>query len=474
MTVHIVGLGPGKAELMTSQTERLLFGASKVILRTEHHPAVQELHQKLSFETCDDLYRDSEDFGAAYAAIVDRVMAAARNSDVVYAVPGSPTNAESSVVGLVAAAREAEINVLVHPALSYADAASAILAEDFARVQLCDALDLRIDAQRPALVGQVYDRDTAGELKLALLDVYPADHAVFQLRDLGTNTADVTEIPLKELDHRPFSYRDAVFIPAIPASDDVRRFDGLHHIIARLHAPGGCPWDREQTHASLRHYLLEESYECLEAIDQGDPAMLAEELGDVLLQVLMHAEVAEREEEFGLAEIIERISRKLIHRHPHVFGNTVVGSPEEVSSNWDNIKRAEKPDSSIVEGVPASLPALASSQALQSRARRSGFDWPDIEGPLDKLVEEVGEFARAGGTDDREGEFGDVLFVVVNIADRLEIDAEQALRGANSRFRERFMLVEKKAREKGLDLHELDLAGLDALWDEAKLELRGG
>jgi tetrapyrrole methylase family protein/MazG family protein len=238
-----------------------------------------------------------------------------------------------------------------------------------------------------------------------------------------------------------------------------------------LHAPGGCPWDREQTHASLRPHLLEESYEALEAIDAGDAAALTEELGDVLLQVLMHAEVGARDGTFQLADVVEHIARKLIRRHPHVFGDATASSAEEVYQNWEQLKKTEKTRESILEGVPSTLPALAASQSIQGRARRVGFDWPDIEGPLEKLREEIGEFARAATAPEREDEFGDILFVLVNIADHLGIDAEQALRGANAKFRRRFGAVEQLAAARGQDLKQLDLAGLDALWDEAKASL---
>ena len=472
MTIHIVGLGPGALDLVTAGTARLLESGLPVILRTRHHPAVRELGGSDSIPSCDDLYRAGEDFTATYEAIASRVVAAAERGDIVFAVPGNPLIAERSVTLLLQRAEARGIPTIVHPALGYADVAATALGQDLGNVQLCDALDLRIDTQRPALISQVYDRDTAAALKLSLLEIYPAEHEVVHLRALGTGDATVNRLPLAGLDHAPFGHLDTVFVPPIPPVKDVRRFDGLQHIVWRLHQEDGCPWDREQTHASLRQHLLEEAYECLEAIDSGDPARLIEELGDVLLQVLMHAAVAEREAEYTLGDVTEHIARKLIRRHPHVFSDTVVESAEQAWKNWDALKKAEKPGGSILEGVPLSLPALAASQALQGRARRTGFDWPDIEGPLEKLQEEVGEFARAEHEGEREAEFGDILFVITNIADRLGVDAEQALRGANARFRERFSILEAMARERGLDLHGLDLAGLDALWDEAKARLR--
>lgn len=469
MTIHVVGLGPGAPGLLTLQAADLLRGGLPVLLRTRHHPTVETMDGASAFASCDDLYQGGASFETVYPAVVARVMERARGGDLVYAVPGHPLVAERTVTALIAAARAAGVEVRVYPAVSFADAAAAELGIDFGDVQLCDALDLRIDAQRPALIAQVFDRDTCTALKLALLDIYPAEHVVTVLRASGTPGAAVRTVALAEIDHTPFSYLDSVFVPPLAAEDDVRRFDGLFAIVERLHSPDGCPWDREQTHETLRPHLLEESYEALEAIDSGDPVKLAEELGDVLLQVLMHAAVGVREETFTFADVVEQIARKLVRRHPHVFGETSARTAEEVYQNWEALKQKEKPRSSILEGVPATLPSLAASQSIQGRARRIGFDWPDIEGPLEKLTEEVREFAEAEGASDREDEFGDILFVVANIAQRLGIDAEQALRRANEKFRRRFGRVEALAGERSLDLRELDLAGLDALWDEAKL-----
>jgi len=468
MTIHIAGLGPGRAELLTIDVRDLLASGMPIILRTRHHPTVATIDAEGSFADCDDLYNASASFDLVYDRIVDRVINAARSGDVVFAVPGHPLVAERAVVGIIARAESEGVSLQIHPGLSFADAAATALRRDMATVQLCDALDLRIDAQRPALVSQLYDRDTATALKLALLDVYPPDHPVTTLTALGTSDESVRITPLSELDHRPASHLDSIFLPELGPLEDLRRFDGLYAIIERLHAPDGCPWDREQTHTSLRPHLLEEAYEALEAIDAGDPARLIEELGDVLLQVLMHAAVATRTGEFTFADVTGHISRKLLRRHPHVFGDATAKTAEEVWQSWEALKQAEKPRSSILEGVPSSLPALAASQSIQGRARRIGFDWPDVEGPLEKLVEEVQEFARAQGASDREDEFGDILFVLANVAQRLGIDAEQALRRANTKFRRRFGAVEEIARTRNVDLKDLDLDALDALWNEAK------
>ena len=258
-----------------------------------------------------------------------------------------------------------------------------------------------------------------------------------------------------------------------PIPEDLRQFEALEAIIRRLHGPEGCPWDREQTHESLRPHLLEEAYELLEAIDSDDSEAIAEELGDVLLQVLMHSAVAERLGEFEFGDVYSRIASKLLVRHPHVFADATAETAEDVRENWEVLKQKERPNKPRLEGVPATLPALAESQTIQGRARRAGFDWPDIHGPLEKLSEEIAELALAETEKDREEEFGDVLFVMAHIAATMGIDGEQALRRANGKFRRRFGFVERLAAEESLDLNEMAIGALDELWERAKADERG-
>ncbi|MEX2081660.1 MAG: MazG nucleotide pyrophosphohydrolase domain-containing protein, partial [Dehalococcoidia bacterium] len=299
MTIQIVGLGPAGAELVTAETLALLQGANHVIVRTRHHPAVAELDPAGAWESCDDLYGSGDSFDGTYRRIAERVVQGGTAAGMVYAVPGNPLIAEASVPLVVELARAAGIAVKVRPALGYPDVAAIALERDLHDIQLCDALALRLDTWRPALVGQVHSRDVATSLKLQLLDFMPADHQVAWLHSLATPDQVVTWMPLSELDHRPWGYLDTLFVPPLEPLADVRRFDGFWHVIERLHSPDGCPWDREQTHLSLRTHLLEEAYELLEAIDADDPDRIAEELGDVLLQVAMHSAVGERSGRFG-------------------------------------------------------------------------------------------------------------------------------------------------------------------------------
>jgi tetrapyrrole methylase family protein/MazG family protein len=473
MTIHIAGLGPGSAGLLTIDVRELLGSGLPVIVRTRHHPTVAELDPEGRWEDCDSLY-EAGGFDEVYERIARRVLERLGSGGGIFAVPGHPRVAEVAVTRLEERAAAGGVETRLYPGLSYVDVALAVIDIDAANVQLCDALDLRVDPARPALVAQLFDRDRTSQLKLQLLDLYPPEHRVTLLSALGTAQATTTGLPLAELDHGPTGYLDALFVPALASEENVRTLDGLAAIVRRLNSPGGCPWDQEQTHESLRKYLLEETHETLEALDAGDRERIAEELGDLLLQVFMHAEVARREDTFALGDVTAGIGRKLIRRHPHVFGTGEAKTAADVERNWERLKQREKPGTSLLGGVPAGLPALAASQSLQGRARKVGFDWPDIEGPLEKLREEIAEFAHAEGAAEREDEFGDILFVAANIADRLGLDAEQCLRLANQKFRRRFEVVERLAEARNLDMAAMDIVELDRLWDEAKARLAAG
>jgi tetrapyrrole methylase family protein/MazG family protein len=261
--------------------------------------------------------------------------------------------------------------------------------------------------------------------------------------------------------------------PTAPAN--VAALREMLEVIEALRAPEGCPWDREQTHASLRPYLLEETYEALEAIDGGEPADLAEELGDILLQVFMHHAIAQEEGRWTIAEVARHTTAKMVNRHPHVFGDVEVGSAEDVMVNWEGLKRREarkRGRISALEGAPESLPALAWALSLQKRAARVGFDWPGIEGVLDKVGEEASELAAETGRERQAEELGDLLFALVNLARRLKLNPEDALRAAAGRFRHRFEAMEAAARAAGADVRDLDAPALDRLWEEAKAAAR--
>jgi tetrapyrrole methylase family protein/MazG family protein len=246
-------------------------------------------------------------------------------------------------------------------------------------------------------------------------------------------------------------------------------FSTLVDIIARLRAPDGCPWDRKQTHRSLREYVLEEAYEVLQALDEEDMDKLSGELGDLLLQIILQAQIAEESKEFELKDVITKINTKLIQRHPHIFGDVKVKSAEEVSHNWEQLKKVERgEDVSVLSSVPQQMPALAYSQEIQRRVAGVGFDWENDEGVVDKLVEEVREFKATETPEQRSEEFGDMLFTLANIARRMEIDLETTLREANQKFFRRFTRMEELCRQRNLKFEKLSFTEQNALWEEAK------
>jgi tetrapyrrole methylase family protein/MazG family protein len=255
----------------------------------------------------------------------------------------------------------------------------------------------------------------------------------------------------------------------VPPLADVTSFEGLQETVAHLRAPEGCPWDREQTHESLRTGLLEEAYESVTAIDRGDTEALQEELGDLLLQVLLQTQIATEAGEFKMPDVIAGIDSKLKYRHPHVWGGRSVEGTQEVLHNWEELKREEKGQrSSVLDGVPEALPALQQADTYGRRVARVGFDWPDVAGVVEKVREEVAELESASTREHQEAELGDLLFAVANWARWLGVEPETALRKANARFADRFRHLEREARDHAFDIAELSIDELEALWQEVK------
>jgi tetrapyrrole methylase family protein / MazG family protein len=244
--------------------------------------------------------------------------------------------------------------------------------------------------------------------------------------------------------------------------------DRLREIVAHLRSPDGCPWDREQTHQSLKPHLIEECYELVDAIDAGDDKEMKEELGDLLLQVVLHSQMASEEDRFDMDDVAAVIADKLMHRHPHVFGENKLPDSEAVLRQWEVIKRAEKQErKSALDGVPKALPALARAQKMQTKAARVGFDWNDADGALEKVQEELAEIESASEHQIEE-EVGDLLFAVVNFARKKGLDAEQALWKATAKFSDRFQAMERLAKDRDLELSSLNLSQMDEIWEEAK------
>jgi tetrapyrrole methylase family protein/MazG family protein len=437
----IVGLGPGDAAWLTVEARDVLATAPEVWLRTSRHPTVTALPHGPRYESFDDVYESKVSFDAVYQEIVARVLAlAARPEGVVYAVPGHPLPGEATVRGLLEGAAFRGIAVRIVPGLSFIDAAAAAVGLDPLSTGLLvlDALALgehrrALVPQRPTLIAQLYDRRVASRAKLALLESYPPWHSVRIISAAGTPEASVSDTTVESLDRDDaFDHLTTLFVPALPPTDDVRSFEGLRAVVARLRAPdGGCPWDLQQTHQTLKRYLVEEAYEALEALEDGDAARLADELGDLLMQVVLHAQIAEDNGQFAIEDVLGSIAAKLIRRHPHVFGDVSVDGPAEVVRNWEQLKQEERGDAPPLDAVPKSLPALAQAQSLIGRASKAGAGPPTAGSPISETFRLLQEETAAVG----ERELGELLFAVAALAHARDLDAEQALRGALRRYR---------------------------------------
>jgi tetrapyrrole methylase family protein/MazG family protein len=495
----VVGLGPGDWSQLTLGALDALLAAEHIFLRTAVHPTVEPLRARLRadqrVETFDALYERAESFDALYARIVGAVLDAVAEGGgpVVYAVPGHPMIGERTVQLLLAEAPAHEVPVRVVDGLSFIEPVARALGLDplATSTQIIDGITLLasddqdltapwrfpsprlLDTGRPQLIGQVYDRRVASACKIWLLERYPDDHPVSVVRAAGTSEEAVRTSALARLDFSTaFDHLSCLYVPPLDPLQDRRSLAAVPYIAARLRAPDGCPWDRKQTLASLKPHLLEEAYEAVAALDADDIDALVEELGDVLLLVVMLAQIGEEATSFDLPALIEGVAGKLIGRHPHVFGEQRLGTAEAVLKNWERLKEQERaPSTSALDGVPAVMPALIASQVMQRKAAALGFDWPDLAGVFAKVEEEMAELGEAPESHRLE-EAGDLLFAVVSLCRHLGLDADEALRQANAKFRRRFQRMEALSAARGTSLSTHDAAALDRLWEAAKAEER--
>lgn len=479
MTLTIVGLGPGEVDDLSRRAWRTLKQAKTVFLRTSQHNCVPCLPQTgATYHSFDELYEKLDSFEDVYAVIVRRVIEAAKQGGVVYAVPGDPLVGESTVTQLLARAKAEGIAVEIVNGISFVEPTLALLGIDaLDGLQILDGIAVAamhyppINPDYPALLGQVYSQTVASDIKLTLMNQYPDDFPVKLIHGAGTDKPLVEDVPLYAIDRSEHIRHMTALV--VPALGNMSSFEQFQEVIAHLRAPEGCPWDREQTHRSLRQYLLEEAHEVLEAIDAGDSHALAEELGDLLLQVVLHTQIAIDDGEFRMGEVISHINRKLIRRHPHVWGDVDVSGAADVLKNWEMLKQEEQAENgkkrkSLLDGVPKGLPALLQAYQYQAKAAKLGFDWDKIEDVVEKVREEIGELAAAQDDDERASEAGDLLFAVVNWLRWLKVEPESALREANAKFYRRFRYIEEALADRGKAMSEHSLAELDALWDEAK------
>ncbi len=322
----------------------------------------------------------------------------------------------------------------------------------------------------PALLTGVDSVDLALQIKKMLLAVYPREHEIMLVEGQRSKVEQLGDFqPFDRLSATPST---CLYIPSLGEGTS---FESFAEVVAHLRAPDGCPWDQKQTHQTLRTHLLEEAYETLTAMDENDSAGMREEFGDLLLQIVLNAQIATETNEFSTALVIKGIYDKIVRRHPHVFGDVELNGVEGVLQNWEKIKEKERKENGVgekekglLDGVPSALPALTQALEYQDRAARVGFDWPEVEGVLDKVREEIEEIKQAQNIDEVAAELGDLFFVLVNLARWRKVDAESALRGTNMKFKKRFGYVEQGAKKQGGNLSDMTLEEMDALWNEAK------
>ncbi|MCL6646949.1 MAG: nucleoside triphosphate pyrophosphohydrolase [Chloroflexi bacterium] len=466
--ITVVGLGPAGPELLTCQAAEVLANAPRVYLRTARHPAVAAIPASIPTESFDDLYERAETFEELYTTIVARLLERGAEGDLVYAVPGHPLVGEATVRQLQAAAAERGIPLRLIAGLSFVEPALMAVGVDAleAGLQVVDAYQPDLDPFRPALVGQLHSRRVAGLLKLALLEHYPPEHRVALIAHAGLPEVRVTWLPLATLDRRnDFDHLTCLYLPALPLLAGVGSERTFNEVVHRLRRE--CPWDRAQTHESLRQYLIEETFEAIDALESGDLVAYGHELGDVLLQVYLNAAIAEEHGHFTLRDVYRWITRKLIRRHPHVFGAVVADTPEQVEANWERIKASERGEhSSRLASVPRSLPALAQAVALQQRAERAGLPANDHETLWSEVERKLAELRAATGEEARFQAGGEVLWQLAQLANQLGFAAEDALRAAASRFRQRFAALEERARTSGRSLDQCSAVEISRWWQE--------
>ena len=473
--ITIIGLGAGDPGHLTREAWAILEAADEVWLRTRRHPTVSWLPSHLALYDFDNLYDEADDLQQVYADIAEGIVRLGqRPQGVIYAVPGHPLVGEFTVGLILSSASTAGLPVHVVEGVSFVGPSLTALSKDaLSGLQIYDALAVAaschplINPDMPALLGQLHSRLLASEVKLTLMNQYPDEHEVALVQAAGTSEQSIVYMPLHQIDrHDELDHLASLYVPALAG---VTSLEGLQDTVARLRSPGGCPWDREQTHQSLRASLLEEAYEVVTALDAGDAGSLREELGDLLLQIVLHSQIATEETEFTMASIIDGIDSKLKRRHPHVWGEGQVDGVGEVLQRWEELKREERgEDHALLDGVPVALPALQQADTYSRRAARVGFDWIRPDDVAEKVREEITEVKAADTPAETEAEIGDLLFAVVNWARWQGVDAETALRKANARFARRFGHMEKTVRERGEDMATLGMVELDVLWREAK------
>jgi tetrapyrrole methylase family protein/MazG family protein len=479
--IILIGLGPGNPDLLTREAWSLLNTISEIHLLTAHHSPVQGFPKGLQVHSFDNILDGEEDYQKVLDQIVRTVIElGCRPEGVVYGVPGHPFIGEATSQEIYQRAKAEDLPVELIEGISLiGPTLAAIGLKESSHISVAPVLELVNNyyplspPNFPAIITQIHSKKSISKVKATLLALYPSNHPVQLVHAAGTPNLVVENLPLDQIDQSEsdhFSILSSLYVPPLGLHTS---FEEFQELIAHLRSPEGCPWDREQSHQTLRRNLMEETFEALEAIDRADPELMKEEFGDLLLQITLHAQIASENGDFTMSDVIKGIYSKLVHRHPHVFGDMDLKDSQVVIRNWERLKALERGENEqkekgLLVGIPTSMPALAVAEAYQRRAARVGFDWPKIEGVIDKIKEEIDEFMNSDGKEAQVEEIGDILFAVANVARWVDIDPEEALRSANQQFRRRFAVIESEARRSGKQLSDMTLEEMDKIWDQAK------
>ncbi|MGL4654401.1 MAG: nucleoside triphosphate pyrophosphohydrolase [Sarcina sp.] len=478
--IKILGLGTGRIDALTVKAYKLLKESNNIYIRTGEYPTAKALkNEGIEFGTYDEKYNTSDFFKTLYDFIAEDIIAKELEyGNVVYAVPGHPLVAEKSVTNLIEKCKKRNIEYEIFPATSFIDLAMEKLEIDASEgFKVIDAFDIRdkvLNKRDDIFVTQVYNGLIASEVKLKLLEVFDDETIINYIKlDMETGEFINREIPLFELDwQEDLDHTTYIFVK----KDKENKYDiyDLIEIIDTLRAPNGCPWDSVQTHDSIKRDLLEECYEVIDAIESEDMIGLEEELGDLMLHVVFHSSLAKEEGDFTINDVIARICKKMIYRHPHVFKDVKLETASEVIESWDDTKKKEKGFDNITDemnAVAKALPSLIRAVKIQKKASKVGFDFESVEVAMEKVNEELNEIKDVYKLDKVsriEEEVGDLLFSAVNVGRMLSVDCEEALEKTVSKFVNRFSFIESTAASKGKDLKKMSLEEMDGLWDEIK------
>lgn len=478
--IYVIGLGPGSVDDLTLGAVNRINKGDKNFLRTENHPTIKYFKDNdIVYKSFDYLYETEEKFQDVYETIVDSIVEELiKGGDVNYFVPGNPLVAERTVEILLE--RNEDIEIIT--GMSFIDPLIMSVKRDpINGLKIVDGTVFdfsMIDINTDTIITQVYNKRIISEIKLILSDIYGDEYNIYIVDSAGIKEQEkVNNIPIYLLDRvEEIGYLTSIYIPRIEKENKhIFDFNDIINIMKRLRGGDGCQWDIKQTHNSLRQCIIEEAYEVVDAIDKGDIDSLMEELGDVLLQVIFHAEIAFDEGEFNIIDITTALANKLIYRHPHIFLNEKVVNSEEVVYNWDRLKDLQRGFKTTGEKLDniSGLPSLMKGLKIQQVVAKVGFDWPDIKGALEKIEEEYNEVLEvidsSGENFERqEEEIGDLFFTVVNLARFLKIDPEVSMNKANHKFINRFKFMEEKSIEQNIRLEDMTLEEMEDLWNLAK------